>query len=347
MLRCLECHSPIRGNKVSKKTPEVWKLQRYSQKPIEVPVTSAWLPLASSEAHGPPCIAFGFASFFFFWLFFPNSFDLGELKSSENQPLTTQWCWICLRCFNSCFDPKVVGCFPMFWFTVRVPFPDHRFSLLFVVNIYLLSRSSQQHCSQQFGIHAFAAGRLAVNLFERLRFSSNVWVMSDFPRNILDRKRRHWTRHWIMPRLNTEYIKEISIGVFSSKWFSWNSSTFKGHRVGDFWEIPSLHSARGVASGSGSITLAGFGGDVLDHWNLLKPLRLGCWFFSGNGRRIISYMPFSENVWVPSPSFRTGSPANELFFRSMKHHRITAKPPKTGSRHGIFRRALAAQSRSQ
>ena len=70
-----------------------------------------------------------------------------------------------------------------------------------------------------------------------------------------------------------------SVQDFFSRWCSWNGSTFKGLRVGGFWEIPRPQSARGVASGSGSITLAGFGGDVLDHWNLLKTFETWLLFF--------------------------------------------------------------------
>ena len=101
MFRCLECHCPIQGNKVSKQTPEVWKPLPRNRGANDLGMVATW----TTWKFRGPC----FASFFFLAIFSQQFWSGGIEEKWEPTSDHT----VMLDVFEFFFDPKVVGCFPM------------------------------------------------------------------------------------------------------------------------------------------------------------------------------------------------------------------------------------------
>ena len=97
--------------------------------------------VATCKFRGPslPCVAFGFASFFFLAIFFPTVLIWGNWRVVRtnhwpHNDVGFVWGVSILVSILKLWDVSL-----WFWLQVRVPFPDHRFSVLFAVNIYCIS----------------------------------------------------------------------------------------------------------------------------------------------------------------------------------------------------------------
>lgn len=97
--------------------------------------------VATCKFRGPslPCVAFGFASIFFLAIFFPTVLIWGNWRVVRtnhwpHNDVGFVWGVSILVSILKLWDVSL-----WFWLKVRVPFPDHRFSVLFAVNIYCIS----------------------------------------------------------------------------------------------------------------------------------------------------------------------------------------------------------------